>query len=150
MHFYAQVQGTVKTVTKVMLHAGQDYQLSSRTSERPGVSGNYVENTGFRTFPPENCEDAPAQTSSGTTTEQFQPSTFYAASLHRQVNSDVTQSLSAFSAHQFVASIPIWIRQPNQSYEREGTWNHLSGSTLPTLLPGAPSSPLYAPTGIAR
>jgi hypothetical protein len=66
------------------------------------------------------------------------------------VKAGVTQSLSAISNDLFVASIPVWIRQADNTYVREGTWNFLSNGSLETLLPTAPSSATYVRTGIVR
>jgi hypothetical protein len=51
-----------------------------------------------------------------------------------------------------VASVPIWVRQANNSYVQQGTWNQLGGGSLPVLLPSGSSlaAPSYTPTGIVR
>jgi len=148
--FDAQVGRSISSTSRTVVHADREYLVSSRTTEGESSAIIYSENAGFSSTSIEHCSDFAPRIEHYVDTIQSEPTSFYAGSLHQMIYQPVTQSLSAISSDRFVASFPIWIRQPNASYIREGTWNFLSDGSLGTLLPNAPASATYVRTGIVR
>jgi len=139
------------TITnRVVVQADREYVVSSRTTVEDSSPGSFRESTGIYYNYGSQCDDPPAQTNSATARYDWNTATFNSTNVHPRVKAGVTQSLSAISNDLFVASIPVWIRQADNTYVREGTWNFLSNGSLETLLPTAPSSATYVRTGIVR
>jgi hypothetical protein len=148
--FDAMINRDWTITNRVVVQADREYVVSSRTTVEDSSPGTFRENTGIYYNYGSQCDDPPAQTNSVTTRYDWNTATFNSTNVHPRVKVGVTQSLSAISSDLFVASIPIWIRQPNNTYVQEGTWNFLSNGSLGTLLPTAPADAQYVRTGIAR
>ncbi len=87
-----------------------------------------------------------------TTTTQFNDLGFeFPRYVHpRALDANVSQGYAVDEAGNVAASSAIWIRQPNDTFVRTGTWNFLTNGTLPALLPGAGADPAYYPIGVIR
>jgi hypothetical protein len=147
--FEAPVRTEVRTTSRLIASAREDHVLSSAAVDEQTSQGTRHENTGFNTIEPNHCRSEPAVTETDERTKEYPLQDFYRNALHPKLN-DVTQSLSAISNAKLVASWPRWVRQNDNSYLQEGTWNYLSSGDLATLLPGATSTAKYAPTGLVR
>lgn len=147
--FDAPSQTTEWSTSRTIVLADQEYVLSSYTIEQEPQSPVYLENTGFLAVDISYCSDSPPVTSIDDRTEQSNVFNFYVDSIHEMIN-EGNQSLSAASRGSFVASLPIWKRLADGTYEQNGEWNHLSNGDLSTLLPVAPTHARYSPTGIVR
>jgi hypothetical protein len=147
--FLAPVRTEVRTTSRLIASAREDHVLSNVASEAHVSQSTYHQNTGFNTIEPIHCRSEPAVTESEERTTEWPILEFYSGSLHPKLN-DSSQSLSAISNAKLVASWPLWVRQNDNSYLQEGTWNYLSSGDLATLLPGATSTAKYAPTGLVR
>jgi hypothetical protein len=147
---HVPVTRTVRTTARLLALADREYEIRSGTEETPPESLVFIENAGFRGLGIPVCEDTPAWGSTYTSTQEWYPLELMQRAIHPKLYEGPHQSLSALSPDTFVASIPIWVREPNGSYRREGTWNHLAGGALDELLPTAPQNATYAPTGVIR
>ncbi|HEX7013564.1 MAG TPA: hypothetical protein VF161_12490 [Steroidobacteraceae bacterium] len=147
---HVPVTRAIRTTTRLLALADREYELRSESEETPPESLVLIEEAGFRGLGIMVCEDPPAWGSTSTSTQEWYPLEFVQRAIHLQLYEGPHQSLSALSPDTFVASIPIWVREPDGSYRREGTWNHLTGGALDELLPTAPQNSAYVPTGVVR
>lgn len=148
--FLAQGGRASSSTSRVVVQSDREYLVSSRTTPGESSAIAYQENTGFSGTSIATCIDNAPNTSTDVVTSDWNPDNFFGGSVHQNVYGPVSQSFSAISNDRFVASLPIWVRQPSGSYVREGTWNFLSDGTLGSLLPTAPASATYVQTGVVR
>lgn len=141
-----------RTTSRTIVLANQEFVVSERTTQEPPIAsmfGGEPTDVEIR-MRLSDCTNRPPNTSTYSTNFTSDPALFFVNAEHSKLYEHGQQGVSAIAPGMFVASIPIWIRQENGSYVREGTWNHLSGGSLPALLPVASADASYAPIGIVK
>lgn len=152
-YMVADVIRTKSRTSKTIVLADQQYVLATHVDESPPESTWSMEDPYFREPSGTPCSNGNPTNGQDEYTVNYYADDFFSYSIHPKIKEyDVQQSFSTLSQGSFVASLPIWIRQSDDSYVRQGTWSHLSNGDLSTLLPATemPQEPTYTPTGIAR
>jgi hypothetical protein len=150
-----ELSAAMRRETKLRLLGDREYLIASHADVTPPQSGTHGDDAHYELEPAYvyDCSVAAATNHHEEITNTLRSEDFLRDAIHPRVNQPgELLSLSALSQGNFIASVPMWVRQADGSYVQEGTWHHLSGGNLPALLPTStpPASVSFSPTGIVK